>query len=376
MSLKTKMMGLVFLAFAMAIALVEKVQALELQPRGRIHIDYAAHQEDLRELGDGFRMRRARLGLSGRIDDNWQFLIEYDFAENTANANDVFLRYLSSNHGQFTVGHFKVPFSLDELIGSNAMPFIERALPTTTFAQARRMGIGYDLGLERWTVSVMAFGQGSGSGVRSSSGDEGLGIGGRLTFNPIDSERHLVHLGLAASVEQPEDSNANTVRFRTRPESRPTDLRLVDTQNIDRVDRIAQNGIEAAWRSGAYSLQAEWMRSALRRDQAAANLDFSGWYLAASWVLTGESRAYRNGVFGGITPEGPRGAWELVVRYSRVDLDDAEILGGQQINRTLGLNWYANRRVRLMLNLIDVKSSRAGLDDDPGIVLMRAQVAF
>lgn len=365
------------LAVSAALAMVAAdAFALEINPRGRIHVDYAAHSEDERDLGDGFRARRARIGLSGTIDDNWRFQIEYDFAETGTSASDVWLRYTGLQHGHITVGHFKVPFGLEELISSNDITLIERSLPTTSFAQARRMGVGYFNGQSNWTFAAMAFGQGQGSGVRSSTGDEGLGLGARFTFNPVRTAEGLIHLGLAFSTEEPEDSNIDQVRFRTRPESRPTDQRLVDTGNIGNVDRINQIGFEAAWQRGPFSIQGEYMRSDVSRSSGVDDVEFSGYYVSASWVLTGESRGYRDGVFRGISPAGPGGAWELTARFSNVNLDDGTIQGGEQDNFTLGLNWYANNRIRFMANYINVSSERRGVSDDPHIFLVRAQVAF
>ncbi|MFU8831157.1 MAG: OprO/OprP family phosphate-selective porin [Wenzhouxiangella sp.] len=365
------------LAIGIGLSMVAvNVSALEINPRGRVHVDYAVHDEDNSELGDGFRARRARLGLSGKIDDDWAFQIEYDFAENSSSANDVYLRYTGWSAGNLTIGHFKVPFGLEEITSSNNISLIERSLPTTTFAQSRRMGIGYSHGGDNWTVAVMGFGQGQGSGVRSTTGDEGLGIGGRFTFNPIKTDSTLIHLGIAASTEQPEDSNLDQVRFRTRPESRPTNVRLVDTGAINDVSRINQLGLEAAWQSGPFSVQGEYMRADVSRSGGFSDVDFSGWYVSGSWVLTGESRGYRGGVFRGVTPTKPGGAWELTARVSNVNLDDGVVEGGEQDNWTIGVNWYANSRVRFMANYINVSTDRRGVSDDPGIFLMRAQVAF
>lgn len=349
--------------------------ALEISPRGRVHVDFAAHDEDNRELGDGFRARRARIGLSGKIDDDWSFQIEYDFAENGSSANDVYLRYTGLEQGNITVGHFKVPFGLEELTSSNNITLIERSLPTTTFAQSRRMGVGYSTSGDSWTFGLMGFGQGQGSGVRGSTADEGLGIGGRLTVTPVNNGENLFHLGLAATTESPADKDAKVVRFRTRPESRPTNERLVDTGNISDVSSINRVGLEAAWKSGPLSVQSEWMRSSISRS-GQPNVDLDGWYVSGSWVLTGESRGYRGGVFRGVSPNSPGGVWELTARYSSVDLDDGPVFGGDEQNWTLGVNWYANSRVRFMFNYINVSSERQGISDDPGILLARAQVSF
>ena len=166
------------------------------------------------------------------------------------------------------------------------------------------------------------------------------------------------------------------MKLSARPEARPADEKLVKTGKIDQVDRIALVGLESAWQQGPVSVQAEWMRSHLRRASGQPSLDFDGWYVAGSWFVTGEVQRYRDGRFKGIDITRPGGAWELAARYSRVNLDDRDTRGGRENNITLGLNWYANDHVRLMLNYIDVRSQRRGLSDNPRILLLRAQIAY
>jgi phosphate-selective porin len=43
---------------------------------------------------------------------------------------------------------------------------------------------------------------------------------------------------------------------------------------------------------------------------------------------------------------------------------------------TLGLNWYPVNNVRFSANAIQVKSTKAGVADNPNILQIRAQVAF
>ena len=103
--------------------------------------------------------------------------------------------------------------------------------------------------------------------------------------------------------------------------------------------------------------------------------DFSGYYLQGSWIFSGEARRYNatTGSFQSPRPMVPFsggggfGAWELAARYSRMDLDfmegiqgtaasAASVRGGDQSVVTLGLNWYLNPNIKVMLNymLIDV----------------------
>ena len=87
------------------------------------------------------------------------------------------------------------------------------------------------------------------------------------------------------------------------------------------------------------------------------SLDFSGYYVQVGYILTGKRRSYSTspGSYGGFVPNHPFdwmtggwGAWEIAARYSMVDLNDKDVLGGRQENLTLGLNWYVNRSIRFI----------------------------
>ena len=75
---------------------------------------------------------------------------------------------------------------------------------------------------------------------------------------------------------------------------------------------------------------------------------------------------------------GGAGAWEVAVRYSNLDLNDEDILGGDVDDLTVGLNWYINQYVRLSANYVSVLNVSGGAhdDDEPNLYEMRAQFAY
>jgi phosphate-selective porin OprO and OprP len=350
----------------------------EFKLRGRMHLDTAMWDEDNVPLNDSTFFRRTRLGVTGKIDENWSGMIEYDFAENNTAANDVMINRKLGN-GTLKIGQFKVPMGLSELTSSNNILFIERPSNSNAIVDARRIGIGYDWFDGDLGFQTMAYSRPIGG---SQAGDAPIGLAGRFVYAPKVGDG-LFHFGLSAAYEDRRDDN--TLRFRDRPEARPGGgVRLIDTGNVTLVENTLKYGLELAYQAGPFSIEGEYLSADVSRETG-AEPTFSGYHVQTSYVLTGEKRGYRGGVFRGVTPgQASRGAWELAARYSSVDLIDAGFQGGKQENITLGVNYYASANVRFMLNyiMIDVTDSNAvanGVlvgDDSPNVVLARAQFHF
>lgn len=335
---------------------------------GRLQIDTALYDEDRTELGSGTELRRARLFAAGNLDEDWAYKAQFDFAGDEIAGKDLFLRYSGFDSATVTLGNQKVPFSLDELTSSKYLTFMERALPNA-FATGRRIGINVQRNAEGYTLAGMAYGQ----SVTDSVNDEGMGVAARLTLTPVNSAPRLVHVGLAAAWEEPgsTDAGEDTVRFRARPESHVTSTRLVATPHLSSVSNIVRIGLEAAAVFGPLSIQAEHM--SVTTATAMDDYDFSGSYAFLSWFPGGEQRPYKNGVFGRVKAFN---AWELGLRWSRLDLNDGAIQGGEEENLTLGVNFYVNPQLRFMLNYISVDAEMVGITEKPDIVQLRASFDF
>ena len=61
-----------------------------------------------------------------------------------------------------------------------------------------------------------------------------------------------------------------------------------------------------------------------------------------------------------------KGAWEVAVRYSHLDLDDNSISGGVLNDLTFGVNWYTNAYTKIVFNY--VHSWRQSPTSPPSIV--------
>lgn len=345
----------------------------DVELRGRFHMDAGFYKQDETKLDNGFNNRRTRMGIRGKLAPDWNFVMEYDFAEEGTSANDV---VLTGNIGPGTlkIGHFKVPMGLNELTSSNNITFMERASNSNIVADSRKLGAGYDFHAPMFGVQTMVFGRGMGD---KEEGDMPIGGAGRFYVNPLSGDM-LVHLGASAAyMNYKEGTDYTELRFRDRPEVRADSAtRLIDTEAIDEVDNTIKAGVEAAFQYGPLSIEGEYLMVKVNRFNG-DEPTFAGYHIQASYILTGESRGYRNGVFRGVSPQNDYGALEVAARYSSVDLNDSNFAGGKQDNITLGMNYYANNNVRFMFNyiLINVDYDNGG-DETAHAFAARAQYNF
>ena len=111
---------------------------------------------------------------------------------------------------------------------------------------------------------------------------------------------------------------------------------------------------------------------------------FSGFYVYGSYFLTGENRRYntKSGSFDMVKPKKnfkwgeSLGAIELAARYSALDLADEDISGGRLQDTTVGVNWYLNPNMRIMLNYVHSEADVRGVDGSADLVGMRFNIFF
>jgi phosphate-selective porin OprO/OprP len=338
---------------------------------GRIHYDVARYSDDVTLLEDDQDFRRARFVLRAGYDD-WQFRADYDVGLVDGWRN-LYVRYGGWDRIRITAGNQVAPFSIDELSSSNDLAFMERSL-ASALSPAMLTGVSVRTWGKNWSATAGVFGDELSDLDRRSA--EGTSVIGRFTYAPIRKKRQVLHFGLAHEYRSI-DSNTD-VRLRARPESRLTDARLVDTGSIVGVDTLSTTGLELMAILDSVRLQSEYMRMSL--DGGPESADFSGGYVQASWLVTGERYRYSRsrGVPTAVRPRGDWGALEFSLRYSMLDLDDGLVTGGEQTQVTAAVSLYLNEYLRTSLNYsrYDAAPNSDGIDEDGSILMFRFQAAL
>jgi len=384
-------------------------------------------------LPDANAWRRKEFNFYGKTPWGFDFNIGYDFTVSGFKAASVgvhgtwidnFLRYSNKDYGDFRVGQFKTPVGWEEAnVSSSATTFLDRALPVQATNAGRRIGADWQYtSIPNWVFQAAYF-----SGGDLNGDNDGHGPAVRVAFAPFNHQPgqgsrevgNVLHLGFTAQSETRDATvdgrNATSkpsARFRARPEVNLGSTRLVDTtlpfcygdQKTCDGDDITRFGIEAAYIHGPLLLQGEYLRvstdyvTGKLSDHSAAKHSYTGdgYYVQGSWILTGESRPYTKGSIGNVRPIHEWGAFEVALRYSKVDLNDGIFaptvaggapapfgFGGEQDDWTIGANWYLGQHLKFQANYIWANSTKrygAPINGDaavdPRIFALRAQIYF
>ena len=409
---------------------------------GRLHADYRNFDYNESNKGantgaasDTFDVRRARIGLKGKLYENYEFEVSANLASpNNGNTNSVLdVAFLNINYfkqAQLRLGQFKMPMNLEKVMSSNNIDFMERSYVNQFAPNEDRGAMIWGIPKDGFTYALaLSNGEGQNRNEKDSRVD-GLEYIARGTVNfaqLMSNTDAVFHLGAAFSTTDlsktssitTNDTNflagANSVRTEGRGATFftfPTVVGVAGVDNSIQRDRTALEGVAAY---GPVKLQAEWMKTNFDGDLTATrsfDVDVNTWYAEALWMITGEKYAemYKDGAFGAIKPKNNfamgkegMGAWEIGLRYSKFDASDFNNQFFQAAGNgvgapivatgatpsstfeadawTAGIKFVPNPNVRFLVNYIqtsfDTPVTIAGKqEDDEKAITMRAQYNF
>jgi phosphate-selective porin OprO/OprP len=400
----------------------------EMAIRGRFHFDagtysqspsndvpYVVDGQNVRDLNSGSYFRRSQFGVEGKFFRDFDYEMRFNFGgsevEDAGSINIMRVAYNPTPEIRINIGAIQPTFTLDDSTSSNDITFLERAsvvnaligefggsdgrkgIEATYLKQGENMDFMFNVA---YTTSTI--------GARNANADDRDHLLGRFAARVFKNADWDVHLGANAAtilsmggvdVTSPTALFASrNLNFRDRPELRINGDRLVATGNIP-AESAWMWGLEAGIRYKNFYTSGEYFQWGVDRDRACAGCnvlapdpEFSGYYVMASYILTGETKRYEaqnrsnsRMQFGAPRPNSPFstggtwGAWEIAARYSVMDLDYnvnplglaviaapnanlGEIRGGEQAITSVALNWYLNRNMRVMFQYQHVDIDR------------------
>ncbi|MDO4568883.1 MAG: porin [Planctomycetia bacterium] len=369
--------------------------------------------EDLRgEFSSGTKLRQSWIWMQGTVYDMIEYRMTYDIG--TGNLKDVYGGFYNLPCGvDVRLGHFKEPWSMEELSTYKSTPFIEKSHVNNlkNIVGGRNNGLMFSNWREadRYTWACGVFAASMKEDSLDCFGDESnIAFTIRGTWLPYycetsDGRKYLWHLGLGYSYRVYDEENAS--KYGTNINVRPGSQIAPETMKTGALigmESMNAFSFETAIVRGPWSLDCEYMLLDID-DNLCDGATVQGGYIQTSWLLTGESRNYKKsgGFYGGVKPNSPfirvcrdemaifsgPGAWEIAYMFGWIDLDDLAVGYdfnnggiGTSFSHTIGLNWYLNENCRIMFNYCHAETeyagSNAGRTGREDVFMSRFQVVF
>lgn len=399
--------------------------AFEIKLRGLIQADYRYFNQGFAGTGinttnnqavDGFLLRRIRPTIEGTLFDKYDFRFTPEFGENKTTVNsgivDAYVDARFTPWFQVRAGKFKPYVALERLQSGADLKFVERSYVSNALLPNRDLGasihgdvwgnkLTYALGIFNGVVD-------GGDATTSADSNQDKDYAARIFTTPFKDDANALSglgFGIAATY--------GNVRGTATATNLATGYKTNGQQNFFQYAATSiADGKRIRWAPQAYyyygplGVIAEYAQVSQEISNSGVGrktVDHDAWQIAASYLLTGEDASFK-----GVKPKrnfdidsGNWGAWELVARYSELNLDEDTFknaantaFANTYANRTTsaksahswtaGVNWYLNPEVKLALDYEQTSFEGGGggtvtapVDrNDERALLGRFQVAF
>jgi len=324
------------------------------QPIGRVMWDAVTVDSDDSPNAEfkGTELRRARLGFEGKVYD-WGYKFEGDFAKGNTSIKDAFVSYgtkFGDTKFKTKIGQSQIAFGFNTAASSKYMSFIDRPwYADSALSPARESGVAAKLSGHSWSLaSSVTIGE-FGGGVTEDNVD-GTTYALRGTFLPYNADKtHLVQVGAGY---RGVSSNKNGFGYSQHLTAHKDHNKIKLSNGIAAADfdGIDTYELDAVGIFGPFHALAEYNNFSAKSTLANNDVDIDSYSVEIGYFLTGESMKLKHGFWDGITPKSPAGAWQIATRFESMNIDDS-VAGDDEADKwTIGLNYYANKNIRFMLD--------------------------
>ena len=284
---------------------------------------------------DRFLIRRARIGVKGSFAENFDFVLQSDWGNNSLNSTtgyraqltDAFAVWTKYSFANVTVGQFKVPYGYEQLLADTKTLFVERTLPNDQLTLPRQAGMmvaGLFLDKQLGYAAAVTNGNGNNNSFNDNEQFQYVGRIFGTAFN-----RSGVKVTLGADAFTTYDTGTFT-GHRTG--------RAIDAQ-------VSYAGAE---------IDAELLRTHFDRDTG-VDYDAQGWSLMGSYFIVPNK-------------------WQAVLRYESYDPSTLAYADKTTL-RTIGVNYLIKGDdIKLMLDYLVGNTPNTPKHQDR--LLCRLQIVF
>ena len=363
----------------------------KFQIGGRLMFDLDSFDKGLNSTNGGSaeenEWRRSRIYISGQSGKHWSYKwvqnVDHESidSEGEADEDKIHEAYIKLDLKPFWVqaGKFNLPTLLEGRTSAKWIETIERSVVEEVLYANGLVSKASFGGVALGFADKSLFGGIPVSGTigiydtekekKKNLGDDSTEedsylTGMRLSAMPsLGDKNHFMHFGVTKTSQ---DFEFNS--FTTKQHLGIHTVASRTFTSVSEAGDVDTTGLEFAYQKGPFTFVAEDIDIDVDGADQSQDLDFDGYYLGATYFLTGESRKWEWKGAKFDKPSGIKnewGAWQLVGRFEEYEIDNKALTDEIELNRTvLGVNWFPTKNVRVSLNRVhlDVDGSPGGTE--------------
>lgn len=326
-----------------------KNESVEFTIGARMMADVAYYHSDFTPLKSGATIADARIRTSMKFQ-NWYFYADFDFSKGKFKQKDIYLQYSFDDVHSLKAGYFCDPSNAAGNTSIGSYHFISRSAATRALSAGRQLGLAYKYAGEHFFANQGVFAENLYND--QLAGFQGVTVGGRWLYRPINSENKAFHFGINARYAKvlAGDDYQGVVQTNVTLSSPfetyvDANSQLLNAQ-VPWASDVLNLGAEVLFVSPKFFARGEYIYKSIGKDRDDATLfknqlgsewswatleswqagnplktsNFSGAYAEAGFLIFGEPYRYdsKNGILGGMRGK----SLEVVARYSYTCLDD------------------------------------------------------
>lgn len=299
-----------------------------------------------------YRLEDFRLGFKA-VMGRCELRSDISFAAGKVSIKDLLFNY-RFGHNVLSVGNGYEPYSMDMLISTVDMRFLQSASSCLAFANSRKLGVTLHHATTHWYAATGLFSYNDINKLGKDDRTNAFISTSRLVWRPVNREGCLLHVGGAFSFRSKEANvPEEELSVRTVESSGVTalfDEPLLGTE-VTGVGTEVKGLVEFLAAFPRFMIQGEYYLNRFNRDEGEAYCPQGG-YVQAGILLLGRGFDYDSMYAVPGCPSTDK-AVELTLRYNYTNLNDrgAQLSGGKESDLSVGVNYYLNRHFGLKLDL-------------------------
>ncbi len=315
--------------------------------------------------------RRARAYFYGDWGQHWSFKLEYDFAR-PANFKNVWLKY----HNDWflaRIGQFKPLWNSNYYQSPKYDWFNELPLPVLAFKPGYSRGVAVQILRKHWNIAGSFFIPGTEKQVAVRGP---IGTTQWIHYVPWHKSGNVLQIALNNWYQKAQRNH--NINYRSIPEARGyLALQSVQTGLINNINEYDTIDLDVIYEYNRFATKAGFIDNITPRSNA-STLNFYGWYGEFSVFLTKDTLKYNYNSGALTSPVNMKFAVQALFRLSGLNLNDANIRGGKEIDATTGLDFYFLNHFKFGVDYIyaHVKESNTRINGSDHIVLAKFQLMF